>query len=125
MWQLQENRTHLDSSYRSHARKLNIAEVNCDEATGVEGYKAIWAGKDSGMHKTEFSGGRKFEQLRKFAGRLYLCKSLLLNHIICSNAWSCRDVETKNQDDYEHYITKSCPCCTSSFTEKGCASVCS
>lgn len=56
--------------------KLNVAEVNCDEHSalckehGVQGYPSLFfypGGKDSGMHKTEYSGGRKFEQMRKFA----------------------------------------------------------
>ena len=56
--------------------KLTMAEVNCDEHSGlckeqgVQGYPSLFlytGGKDSGMRKKEYAGGRKFEQMGKFA----------------------------------------------------------
>ena len=56
--------------------KLNIAEVNCEahsalcKKEGVTGYPMLfyYGGKNAG--KTEYTGGRKIEQLKAFAEKV-------------------------------------------------------
>ena len=80
--------------------KLNIAEVNCDQhsdlckSQGVKGYPSLFfytGGSGDAMHKTEYSGGRKFEQLRRFA-EMALEPGVL---------------EIKNDEEYEQYVKES------------------
>jgi protein disulfide-isomerase len=56
--------------------RLTIAEVNCEDysslckAQDVPGYPSLFfytGGGGKGLHKTDYAGGRKFEQLRQFA----------------------------------------------------------
>ena len=55
--------------------RLTIAEVNCDEHSSlckeqdVPGYPSLffYTGGGNAMHKTDYTGGRKVEQLRQFA----------------------------------------------------------
>lgn len=58
------------------AGKLTVAEVNCDVHTalcksqGVEGYPSLFfytGGNGKAVHKTDYTGGRKLEQMQKFA----------------------------------------------------------
>ena len=64
--------TQIASHFRN---KLNIAEVNCEahksicKSQDVQGYPSLFlytGGKDD-IHKTEYVGGRKFDQIRQFA----------------------------------------------------------
>ncbi|KAI5119626.1 hypothetical protein M0805_007890 [Coniferiporia weirii] len=80
--------------------KLNIAEVNCDnhkdlcKSQGVLGYPSLFfysSGSGSGTHKSEYTGGRKLEQLERFAG-MAVAPSML---------------EINAEDDYEHYVKES------------------
>ena len=56
--------------------KLNIGEVNCDvykdvcRGQDVKGFPTLFyftGGNGPNLHKTEYTGGRKLEQLRRFA----------------------------------------------------------
>lgn len=56
--------------------KLNVAEVNCDsypalcKTQDVKGYPMLYfytGGTGAGGKKTEYTGGRKLEQLQRFA----------------------------------------------------------
>lgn len=61
----------------SHMRdKLTIAEVDCDahsslcRSEGIEGFPVMQfysGGSGPDGHKTEYTGGRKFDQLMRFA----------------------------------------------------------
>ena len=56
--------------------KLTVAEVNCEafsalcKSQGVTGYPMLFyysGGSDAGNRQTEYTGGRKFDELKKFA----------------------------------------------------------
>ncbi|PAV20606.1 thioredoxin-domain-containing [Pyrrhoderma noxium] len=55
--------------------KLNVAEVNCDvhknlcKSQDIQGYPSLffYSGSNDDVHKTEYAGGRKFDQIRQFA----------------------------------------------------------
>lgn len=55
--------------------KLNIAEVNCEDhkaickQEGIEGYPMLFYYGGKGA-KTEYTGGRKLEQLAAFANKV-------------------------------------------------------
>ena len=64
--------TQLGAVYRN---KLNVAEINCEaykdicKREGVQGYPTLFyytGGSGTGKHKTEYTGGRKPEQMRAF-----------------------------------------------------------
>ncbi|THH04930.1 hypothetical protein EW145_g5166 [Phellinidium pouzarii] len=80
--------------------KLNIAEVNCDvhkdlcKSQSVQGYPSLFFYSGRGgtnIHKTEYTGGRKFEQLNRFAG-MAIAPSML---------------EINAEVDYEQYVKES------------------
>ncbi|KAL4241266.1 hypothetical protein ABKN59_000026 [Abortiporus biennis] len=56
--------------------KLNVAEVNCDahsslcRSQGVTGYPMLIYYSPGGVDKTEYTGGRKFPQLKAFSDKL-------------------------------------------------------
>lgn len=56
--------------------KLNVAEVNCEvykdicKAQGVQGYPTLnyyTGGSGANLHKMEYSGGRRLDQMQNFA----------------------------------------------------------
>lgn len=64
--------TQLGAVFRN---KLNVAEVNCEaykdicKKEGIQGYPTLLyytGGSGAGKHKTEYTGGRKAEQMRAF-----------------------------------------------------------
>ncbi|KZT20616.1 thioredoxin-like protein [Neolentinus lepideus HHB14362 ss-1] len=61
---------------RHMQNKLTIAEVNCEDhsslckSQGVTGYPMLYYYSGQGADKTEYAGGRKFEQLKAFAERV-------------------------------------------------------
>ncbi|KAJ3482266.1 hypothetical protein NLI96_g7101 [Meripilus lineatus] len=63
---------------RQMKNKLNVAEVNCDEhsalcrSQGVSGYPMLFYYSGKKGSKTEYTGGRKLDQLRAFAERISL-----------------------------------------------------
>ena len=57
--------------------KLTIAEVNCEEhntlcrAEGVAGFPTLMYYSGTGGGKTEYTSGRKLEQLKAFADKVF------------------------------------------------------
>lgn len=56
--------------------KLNVVEVDCEAHSsicrkeGISGYPMLFYYGDSGSGKTEYTGGRKFDQLRAFSEKV-------------------------------------------------------
>ncbi|EJD00787.1 thioredoxin-domain-containing protein [Fomitiporia mediterranea MF3/22] len=85
----------------AHMRnQLTIAEVNCEifkdlcKTQGIQGFPSLFyysGGSGPGMHKAEYTGGRKFDQLKRFA----------------ETAVASSVVEVKTEADYEHYVEES------------------
>lgn len=56
--------------------KLNVAEVDCEEhgaickSQGVTGYPMLFYYGGNGSGKTEYTGGRKLDQLKAFAEKV-------------------------------------------------------
>lgn len=71
--------------------KLTVAEVNCDDhsaicrSQGVTGYPMLFYYSGKSGVKTEYTGGRKIDQLKAFAERISLPYVMPPSQIIREN----------------------------------------
>ena len=96
--------------------KLNVAEVNCEvhkavcQAQNVQGYPTLnyyTGGTGPSLHKTEYTGGRKLDQMQSFA-EMAVAPFVFYYHQMFFHAdWFYRPVrEVKSESDYEYYVNE-------------------